>query len=319
MLDNKFFFSLIGIMITVFAMCNVNFSSSSKEHFFGNPQMSTRVHKVIIDQDGREHSLQNNLQGHLGDDKFIKTANLQAMLSPRGVGNNVNAGARINYARADPKYEAFPITNPMDYANMAAENYSNNPQSKENYGCAQDSFSSSGIDSLPSNYTNGNYETEKQKVFSTGMETVDSLPVGNMSTINALGETIQPVVYDRYIFANRHSRLRSQGDPIRGDLPIVPCNNGWFNVSVNPATDLQTGAMNVMGGVSNSVSNNTSQLVFNSSGNTYDTLGGVSLQNDFANPLSAFNLDVNTMANSFDIEGAGGAGGQETIQIGTFI
>lgn len=314
MLDNKFFFSLIGIMITVFAMCNLNFSSSTKENFWGLGSFAVNKEQVVK-HNGRISGLQNNLQGHLGNDKFIKTANFQSILSPRMAGN-VSMPAHIKYNMPDPENMAFNPTNPLDYANMATENYSE--QSKEKYDCGI-STTNLGTTPAPPNYSTGNYETEKAKLFSTELESVDSLPVGNMSTINALGETIQPVVYDRYIFANRHSRLRSQGDPIRGDLAIVPCNNGWFNVSVNPVTDLQTGAMNVMGGVSNTSSNNTAQLVFNSSGNTYDTLGGVSLQNDFANPLSAFNLDNTMIANNFNIEGTVGTGGQETINIGTYL
>jgi hypothetical protein len=39
------------------------------------------------------------------------------------------------------------------------------------------------------------------------------------------------VVYDRYIYANQKSRTHGLGDPIRGDLPIVPCGSGWFNMS----------------------------------------------------------------------------------------
>jgi hypothetical protein len=38
-------------------------------------------------------------------------------------------------------------------------------------------------------------------------------------------------VYDRFIYANQKSRRRSQGDLIRGDIPIIPTNNAWFNMS----------------------------------------------------------------------------------------
>lgn len=55
------------------------------------------------------------------------------------------------------------------------------------------------------------------------------------------GEMIQPVVYDRLIYANRRSRLLDGSDFIRGDLPIFPVNNGWFNVSVQPNIDLRRG------------------------------------------------------------------------------
>ena len=103
-----------------------------------------------------------------------------------------------------------------------------------------------------------------------------TLPVGDMGTITtADGETIQPIVYDRYIYANRNSRLRSQGDMIRGDLPIVPCGGNWFRPSVHPNLDLQQGAMNVMGGNDNQTANELAELIYKSSGNTETSIAGV--------------------------------------------
>lgn len=95
------------------------------------------------------------------------------------------------------------------------------------------------------------------------------------------------VVVDRLVFANRNSQLRSMGDPIRGDLPIVPNATGWFTPSVSPQVDLQRGAMKILGGASqNSEQMKTlldlstsgllpvSELPFNStSGTTYAQLG----------------------------------------------
>ncbi len=47
------------------------------------------------------------------------------------------------------------------------------------------------------------------------------------------GEMIQPVVYDRIMYANRRSRLLEGSDFIRGDLPIFPQNLGWFHHQFN--------------------------------------------------------------------------------------
>ena len=72
----------------------------------------------------------------------------------------------------------------------------------------------------------------------------------DMCTVNNMGTDSQPVIYDRLIYSNIRSRLRGQGDPIRGDLLITPnsykCDNptaGWFQVSVKPNRDLNRGAM----------------------------------------------------------------------------
>lgn len=77
----------------------------------------------------------------------------------------------------------------------------------------------------------------------------------DMCNINLLGTETQPVVYDRLMFSNQRSRLRGQGDYIRGDLQITPDNykagyqhNNWFQVSVKPERDLNPGAMEHLGG-----------------------------------------------------------------------
>jgi Family of unknown function (DUF5850) len=67
--------------------------------------------------------------------------------------------------------------------------------------------------------------------------------------------TEQVINYDRLIFANQKSRLNGRGDPIRGDLPIVPINDGWFRPSVNANIDLRQGAINIIAGNDNSTSN----------------------------------------------------------------
>ena len=95
------------------------------------------------------------------------------------------------------------------------------------------------------------------------------------------------IVVDRLVFANRNSQLRAMGDPIRGDLAIVPSAPGWFTPSVSPQIDLQKGAMNMLGGsnantqqmktlfaLSTAGALPTSELPFNSvSGTTYAQLG----------------------------------------------
>jgi len=61
-------------------------------------------------------------------------------------------------------------------------------------------------------------------------------------------EKAPSIIVDRLVFANRNSRLRGAGDPIRGDLPFVPTPPGWFSPSVNPQIDLQRGALNFIAG-----------------------------------------------------------------------
>lgn len=88
-------------------------------------------------------------------------------------------------------------------------------------------------------------------------------------------EVVQPITYDRFMFSNKRSRLREHGDPIRGDLPIIPHNSDWFRPSVQPHIDLKEGAMQVMGGFDNETNNKLSQLMAASAGNAMQTFGGV--------------------------------------------
>ena len=63
-----------------------------------------------------------------------------------------------------------------------------------------------------------------------------------------------PVIYDHVMYSNIKSRTRGQGDPIRGDLKIIPDNmkpggnKHWFQVSANPERDLHPGAMKFLFG-----------------------------------------------------------------------
>jgi hypothetical protein len=132
-------------------------------------------------------------------------------------------------------------------------------------------------------YANGNYNQVLNMAVGAG--SVDGWPTDTVAELNQAsfltqdGEMKQPIVYDRYMYANRNSRLRGQGDPIRGDLPIVPISGNWFVSSYarEPQITLQQGAMNVMGGVNNETNNSLANLIYNASGGTDTTIGGVDM------------------------------------------
>lgn len=120
------------------------------------------------------------------------------------------------------------------------------------------------------------------------------------------GERRQAISYNRYVYANKSSRLRSQGDPFRGDLPIVPATGNWFVPSVHPNIDLQAGAMNVMGGVNNGTNHQLSHLIYATSGGSDSTIGGVDLaapgeRNGFAqmNNISSLSGGADIVVTSF--------------------
>lgn len=132
-------------------------------------------------------------------------------------------------------------------------------------------------------YANGDYNQVLNMAVGAG--SADGWPTSTVAELDQAsfmtqdGEMKQPIVYDRYMYANRNSRLRGQGDPIRGDLPIVPISGNWFVSSwgQNPQLNLQQGAMNVMGGVNNETNNSLANLIYNTSGGTDTTIGGVDM------------------------------------------
>ena len=80
------------------------------------------------------------------------------------------------------------------------------------------------------------------------LENYTATPACDNCQTTSSEDTDVNVVVDRLVFANRNSQLRSMGDPIRGDVPIVPSPPGWFRPSVAPQIDLQRGAMNILAG-----------------------------------------------------------------------
>jgi hypothetical protein len=110
----------------------------------------------------------------------------------------------------------------------------------------------------PSGYTSGNFDkllnSLPKKIDTTVNETLNnSLPIPTMDSVGASNDSCDDennsIIYNRFIYANKNSRLRGQGDPIRGDLRIPPRRDNWFNVSANPTVSLQQGALQVMAGM----------------------------------------------------------------------
>ena len=284
MLDSKFFFTLVGLVVAVFAICNTNMSPSVSEGFFHprNVKVMREVHPH--DPNQRGYAMQNNYQAMLGNDKFYSQPNFQGILSPRY--GNVDYGANIRYNLPSNNNLGVPH-HPLGMAEMAKEDYEHTP---ENFvpSCGKGGVSLDGQVSMNDPIsTHHDYTTH---AISDGL-----LPVGDMTTINDEGQVKTHAVYDRLIFANSRSKLRGHADLIRGDLAIVPqpiCSI----VSANPNIDLHQGAMNVLGGPDNETARALRELQYATSGGYNTTFGGVDMANEFATTLGAGMADVNVTA-----------------------
>lgn len=275
MFDGKFVATLVALIIAVIAIANFSSQETITMEGFGfgsNPSGTWRKERVVA----------ANQEAAMKGEFYSIPGNYQAILSPRAA--STDFGAHIRYNMPQYKNQAVPC-NPLTFGNMVKENYT------ENYGCNSSGGGCGpagctktgnsvsyhgGAPVMPADYASGNYNEMINSAKNTEYpDAVGMIPVGDMTTVNALGETIQPIVYDRYIYANRQSRLRSLGDPIRGDLPIVPCSAEWFRPSVHPSLDLQTGAMAVMGGMDNQTGQAMADLIAATSGDT--TVAGVNM------------------------------------------
>ena len=252
MINGKFIATLTALIAVVFAICNIN--TQSVENFYGNGNRAVR--SQIVQGTGLNQAM------------YSVPPNLQPNLAPRSNGfANMCASVRYNVPSS---------------AHLAAEQKN---IVKEDYcGCTTPNCNKNGTGVpmndpvvMKSDYSNGNYgnmvDSADMKGSVSGV--IDQIPMGTMETTNSLGESENVVMANRLIFANPNSRLRALGDPIRGDLPITPCNTGWFQVSVNPNLDLQAGAMNVMGGVQNETNNGTAAVINAQAGST--VIGGVNM------------------------------------------
>lgn len=237
-------------------------------------------------------------------DLFSIPGGQQSLLSPRF--SNVDYGAQIRYNT--PSYEHMGVpADPLGYSKMLG----NGGNTKENYcyqcggGCRNGSqcnkggISAEALHPMSQMSQSANYMNSLNNLDYTPTE--DLLPVPDMKTMNmaaqALGDIVeQPVVYDRFMYANQKSTLNAQGDPIRGDLPIVPESTGWFRPSVHPQIDLRQGALSVMGGADNSTANALHALQNQASGGIMHALGGIDYSRDTNVQLSNAQRDITVTA-----------------------
>ena len=313
MFDTKFIVTLTALVVAVIAICNFDnkkVTVTSLERFGMNPPMTVKVDTVVARSQqeaarGNFSSAPGWASGTMKGDFFSVPGTFQAALSPRFA--NTNFGANIKYNLPDRKNMAAPC-DPLTYGNMTRENFTTKEDYGSNGGCnsvvscrkgGEPITFHGGAPLMPANYTSGNYqeELEKTRINSDQPYVVNMLPVDTMATVNQFGEeTMQPIVYDRLMVANRSTRLRAQGDKIRGDLPIVPNTGGWFNVSVQPNIDLEQGAMNVLAGANNEVTQALTDLVYRTSGNTLSTIAGANMLSMRNSSLNAAGANVNVTA-----------------------
>ena len=312
-----------------------------QEDFFMNPSMTWKVDLEAATPEGAKKgdffSVPGTYQAMLNP-RFSNVdygANIRYNMPSQ---DNLAAPCNpLGYA-SNPLTFASMVNTQNKQAVGVKENFKQNNSVRENYGCQSCGGGCGvadcrkggaplgyhgGAPAIPGNgYANGNFNQVTESVYAdkqaggspySKRETMycdgnnqpslsSALPVRDMTALNAAGDNVQPIVYDRYIYANRNSRTRSQGDWFRGDLPIMPCNTGWFQVSVHPNVDLNQGAMNVMGGINNETTKGLADLIYKTSGGAETSIAGVDMSQHvnmstmFGGGLTAAQSDINVTA-----------------------
>ena len=297
MLTNKTIALITAIGTVALFVAIVSFNTT--EGFWNIPSRTWKVEKVLEVSNGCRKN------------DFFQTPNFQSLLSPRF--SNVAYGANIRTRL--PPYGVMAV--PQDPLNKECPSVVTFPRT--NTGVKEDYEGGFPIASQmrgtplygtpmnprigsPTSYANGNYQQVKDAIaeIAGGAIPTDTVQSGTAILMGENGEMMNPIVYDRYVMANRNSRLRAQGDKIRGDLPIAPNTGNWFTPNVHPNIDLEAGALNVLAGINNETSNQLANLIYNSSGKADTTIGGVDMAMNSLN--SSFQTTSSNCGGSGDLQ-----------------
>lgn len=228
--NNVFLWTVIGAVLLGLAYTQKN---QIIESFGMIPPQTIRVEQVLGEPNPP-----------MKGDMFMIPGTYQATLNPRQAGM-VDYGPYLRYDMPDQSKRADSMGSL--YTGIVNESY-RGPKTEGYCG--------------PCNGGGGSVENYQHNPSSAIPPPMDMMPAQSMgmTATNALGEETQPIIYDRFIFANQKDRLREGADFIRGDLPIVPMSKGWFTPSATPQTALRTGALEMIGGANNSTSKELSAL-----------------------------------------------------------
>lgn len=144
-----------------------------------------------------------------------------------------------------------------------------------------------GGPSVQSDYTAGNYAHEL-----IGGDAEEGYEEDGEDDETNEGQKAEDVVnMNRFMFTTARRGIGyGQGDPIRGDLPIVPCGPAWFRPSSDPSRDLRQGALAVMGGSMNDTATELAKLQAGGDYGLGGTHGGIA-QSSSGGPMTVAALD----------------------------
>jgi len=291
---------------TLIASRNLARNSSEGFSHQGNNQGNNQRSNQGSNQGSNKCNNKDQFMTRQTDLPFYQTPAFESYLSPRTYGGDY--GSNITYNLPARENLAVP-ENPLTFGNMAKENYS-----KENFSCSTSCGNKSpptcgfGSSIPPYNVSEPTLLSSSESLSSgQGPSLISALPVslpmGTMestsgSPLGSGGDHVEPVILTRTVFAQKKSRTQGQGDPIRGDLAIVPHSTGWFQSSINnPLQDLQQGALFAMAGQNMQNSKDMAALINLGTINT--PIAGVNLSNSELTSMGATALGGDLITTAF--------------------
>lgn len=240
--------------------------------------------KVDVVNPSTKASVPGNNQTQLSPPVITVPGTAQSQLSPRF--SNTGYGANITYNLPEMKNLAVEPSNPLQltpiqYAKMIETGaIAEKPEVREHFTTSKNPSTTSRSPKSKGDSAK-QYAALQRSQQEFGEDNSAALPVQSLTSSTG-GEDV-PIVMDRFIVATMKSRLYGKGDPIRGDLAIVPVlpnadpNSGtWFRPSVNPALDLNQGSLSVIAGAFNDQGRALAQLQMQSNSGTFNTFQGTS-------------------------------------------
>lgn len=226
-MNSKIVIVLFLIAGAIYSVLSVSQNTPLVEGWWGNIQLSSRVEPNVKTKCGFQSIPDNNL----GSAFAVVPGKYETYIPPRITGTAQTAAA-VKY-------------NMPNMNNMALN--PQHPVTVENYANVVEPFKQ--------------FKSARQDLVKNDSKCYDdmqmALPSDDMSGMGGQ----QPEIYNRLIFSNKKSRQYASGDPIRGDLSIVPNSGTWFVSQYNnPNTDLNPGAINIIAGEDNATQRRTEEL-----------------------------------------------------------
>lgn len=241
--------------------------------------------KVDVVNPSTKTSVPGNNQTAFSPPVVTVPGTAQSPLTPRF--SSTGYGANITYNLPEMKNLALEPTNPLQltplqYAKIVETGaIKETPTLREGFETTTTRGPRTTRPPKKKGDSSAQYNALQRSQQEFGEDNSAALPVQSLTSSSG-GEEV-PMVMDRFIVATMKSRLYGKGDPIRGDLAIVPVlpnadpnSNTWFRPSVNPALDLNQGSLSVIAGAFNDQGRALAQLQMQANAGTFNTFQGTS-------------------------------------------